>query len=846
MVQSGSRVRHPSVVELARKGDQRAIAAWINRLLLPYGIRAYIRLPRPGYLKILVEFQWDGDPEDLSDEWSDRLIRFICHHICRLNSSLIEGVRIAGRFVGDSDILWERSIRIITSANRARRQHQHLRSRIRNASKRKTRLRMVRSFVTSGPAIAALIIGGILGYAKAPINQTGASASLQPKPNQNQNLIPPRPDTVRAALETIPVIKHNQVANPSDPSVSLLFSGDVTLADHFQEVIGKDYEKVFAKMDEYRKADLAMVNLENPLTRSTLAMPDKQFNFKADPDSVKVLTSGGVDLVTIANNHSMDYQAEGLKETMDVLDKAGIQHIGAGNQLTEARRPDIFDVKGQRIAYLAYYGDEYGAEDNKAGVSSIKEERIAEDIKSIRDQVDWIVVNFHWGQELATHPADWQTELGRFTIDQGADLVVGHHPHVLQGAEIYRGRPIVYSLGNFIFGGNPRTDYDTAVLKVALKDKKMKVEFLPVEVKGYQPQVVSGDRGNQILQQIEQLSASFKQPMKTAMVLDARTLPAAPNPATPTATSTSPVDSSLTNPQPSDSTGVTVPTSPAQQSTGFSAPPAASSSPLETSPSSMPATSPMEPSSPSLPAGNSPDAIVPSTQVPNPSNLPLPPEPTTPDAGTTPNDLGLPSTLTSPADSNHSADSTSTAPDPATTPVPAPEPALPSASQPSSSNSFTNSPNRTPITTPTIAPSSNTPSSESSNSVPPTSPNSESDLGEPQASAGPQLPPRSMLQPRLVAVNPAPTIDQPSARPVSLEAAVQMGVSTFYPLPSYPDNATAREAQAQSALRPVSSSKGQNQRQPKGVATAKVRQVAPEQTGEMIFPDVAMQGNPWW
>lgn len=841
MVQSGSCVRHPSVVELARKGDQRAIAAWLNRLLLPYGIRAFIRLPRPGYLKILVEFQWDGEPEDLSEQWHDHLIRFICHHICRLNSSLIEGVRIAGRFVGDSDILWDRSIRIVTPANRARRQHQHLRSRIRNASKRKTRLRMVRSFVTSGPAIAALIIGGILGYAKAPINQTGASASLQPKPNQNQNLIPPRPDTVRAALETVPVIKHNQVVNPSDPSVSLLFSGDVTLADHFEEVIGKDYEKVFAKMDEYRKVDLAMVNLENPLTRSTLTMPNKQFNFKADPEAVKVLTSGGVDIVTIANNHSMDYQAEGLKETMEVLDQAGIQHIGAGNQLREARRPDIFDVKGQRIAYLAYYGEEYGAEDNKAGVSSIQEERIAEDIKSIRDQVDWIVVNFHWGQELATHPADWQTELGRFTIDQGADLVVGHHPHVLQGAEVYRGRPIVYSLGNFIFGGNSRTDYDTAVLKVALKDKKMKVEFLPIEVKGYQPQVVSGDRGNQILQQIEQLSASFKQPMKTAMVLDARTLPPAASQSAPTATST-PVDANLTNPTPSDSTEVTIPTDPTQ-STGFSTP---SESPsLPKSPTSMPATSPMEQSVPAMPTGSSPEEIVPSDQAPSPSELPLPPDPTAPEAGVT-NGQAEQATPPSPTSATNSTSSTSTSPDPDTTPVPAPEPQLPSFSQPGDSNSFTNSPNRTPITTPTIAPSSSTPDS----GLPTPSshtPDSDSALEEPQASAGPQLPPRSMLQPRLVAVNPIPTPAQPPAQPVSLEAAVQMGVSTFYPAPPQPATVAVPEAQPQTARRPVTAPKSQSEHKSKVVAQSKRRQAAPESTTrEMVFPNVAMQGNPWW
>ncbi|NET39342.1 MAG: CapA family protein, partial [Cyanothece sp. SIO1E1] len=154
----------------------------------------------------------------------------------------------------------------------------------------------------------------------------------------------------------------------------------------------------------------------------------------------------------------------------------------------------------------------------------LREDWIAEDIEAIRNQVDWIVVNYHWGMELAAYPADWQIELAHFTIDQGADLVVGHHPHVLQGAEIYKGRPIAYSLGNFIFGGNSRSDYDTATLKVALNEDQMKVEFLPVEVRAYQPKVVKGDRADQILQQIEQVSDIFEQPLQSPAILDKATI----------------------------------------------------------------------------------------------------------------------------------------------------------------------------------------------------------------------------------------------------------------------------------------------------------------------------------
>jgi poly-gamma-glutamate capsule biosynthesis protein CapA/YwtB (metallophosphatase superfamily) len=555
MVQSYS-LHNRSSVQLARRGHPRAIADWLNQTLLPYGIFAYPGRPKkPGQLRLLLEFQF-SEYQQPQGSWHEALIRFICHQIWQLNSPAIEGLRISARFFDQpKTILWRQSIRIITPALRQRKHKQQIKSQIHQTTQHKNRLRRARIILVGGPAAAAVVVGGVLGYSRAPKEQTEAAAVT----TSLQNQLPTRPDTVRTALETVPVVKHNQVTNAKDPTVTLMFAGDVTFADNFKDVIGKDYKKPFAKLDEYRQADLSMVNLENPLTRANNPMPDKQFNFKADPEDVKVLEAGGVDIVNLANNHTMDYQADGLKETLKTLDKSGIQYVGAGKDITEARRPKIIDVKGQRVAYLSYWGDEYGAEANKPGVNSIQETRIAEDIKAIRNQVDWVIVNYHWGQELAEAPADWQVKLGRFTVDQGADVVVGHHPHVLQGAEIYRGRPIAYSLGNFIFGGNSRTDYDTAVMKVALKDKQMKVEFLPVEVKGYQPQIAQGDQANQILQKMTQLSANFTQPMNNSVVLDARTLPPPPPaavvpPANPAAGSTMPATATPATTTPSVNT----------------------------------------------------------------------------------------------------------------------------------------------------------------------------------------------------------------------------------------------------------------------------------------------------
>jgi len=322
----------------------------------------------------------------------------------------------------------------------------------------------------------------------------------------------------------------------------------------------------------------------------------------------------------------MDYQAAGLEDTIKTLDQAGIRHVGAGRTIEEARRPEILDVKGQRIAYLGYYDGEFqAAGEGIAGTNSRQNDRVAADIKAIRSQVDWIVVNYHWGEELAKYPGDYQMDLAHFTIDQGADLVVGHHPHVLQGAEIYKGRPIVYSLGNFIFGGKSVSDYDTAVLKVALKDNQMKVEFLPVEVRGFQPKVVSGDRGTEILHQIENVSDIFHEPMKSSVVLDAKTNTTVTAPtANPTAVQ-SPQPASPEAIQPSDSPS-----------------PANSSSLTPVAPNSgTPITSPRSPSDKTPAAPWKDDSFI-STPSPSPSTLPLesPTSDSTPSPSMPPNQQG--------------------------------------------------------------------------------------------------------------------------------------------------------------------------------------------------------------
>lgn len=508
----------PSILELARSGNFQALNYWIDSLLRPEGIYARVEQAQAGCVQILVEFQREFAPDTtlLGSTLREGLVKFICHQLWRLNSPAVEGVRIHARLAGERDILWKQSVRIVTPANRQRRRYRSL------LLVDWVKFKTYRSLLLVGSALASFILGCWVSYHEAltlrlvsPVSGYQQAAVISGPPAK-------RADTVQAALEVVPVVQQKQVANPYDPTVTLMFGGNVNLSDALGASAGNDYHWAFANMDEYRQADVAMVNLENPLTRSKLGSGKKQLNFKADPESVKVLTAGGVDIVNLANSHAMDYAEPGLVETMNTLDNSGIQHQGAGRDIKEARRPDIIEVKGQRIAYLGYYdADLHAADQGKAGTNPRRNNRVAEDIRALRGQVDWIIVNYHWGVELADYPGDWQIDLARFTIDQGADLVVGHHPQVLQGAEIYKGRPIVYSLGNFIFGGNARRDYDTAVLKVSLKDRNMKVEFLPVEVKKFQPKVVNGAAADRILKHVEQISSIFDRPMRSSVVLEA-------------------------------------------------------------------------------------------------------------------------------------------------------------------------------------------------------------------------------------------------------------------------------------------------------------------------------------
>lgn len=246
--------------------------------------------------------------------------------------------------------------------------------------------------------------------------------------------------------------------------------------------------------------DLTIVNLEGTFTTSNNRQY-KKFAFKGDPSYTSILTEGSVEAVNLANNHSKDYGNESLEDTKKYLDEAGVVHFGYDETA-------IIEKKGVKIGLVGIY-------ELNDGLGRLQQ--VKDNIKKVKDEgATLVIINFHWGTERQNYPNEVQKELAHTAIDSGADLVIGHHPHVLQGIETYKGKKIIYSLGNFCFGGNSNpSDKDTMIFQQTftihgeevLLDEK--VNIIPCSISSvsyrnnYQPMILEGSEADRVLKKIE-------------------------------------------------------------------------------------------------------------------------------------------------------------------------------------------------------------------------------------------------------------------------------------------------------------------------------------------------------
>ncbi len=297
-------------------------------------------------------------------------------------------------------------------------------------------------------------------------------------------------------------------------TITISAAGDVTLGrdesfgwertfDHELDLQGGDFGYFFRNVkDIFEADDLTIVNLETTLTTAT-KKADKKYRFKADPSYVEILKQGSIEAVSIANNHTLDFLEKGYQDTLMTLDEAEVGYFGYEHiYITEIR-----DVK---IGVLGYYSMK---------VTDKLKKEIKQAIDKLKsDGTDLVIVMFHWGIERDYWPNSVQKKLAYFSIDSGADLVLGSHPHVLQGIEEYNGKQIIYSLANFCFGGNKNpSDKDTMIYIQRFNFKNgelisQEYDIIPCSISSvesrnnYQPTPLEGEEAERIMNKINKYS----------------------------------------------------------------------------------------------------------------------------------------------------------------------------------------------------------------------------------------------------------------------------------------------------------------------------------------------------
>lgn len=306
---------------------------------------------------------------------------------------------------------------------------------------------------------------------------------------------------------------------PRAEEIVINAAGDIMLAGKWAKALkSRGYEHPFAEVrSELAKGDINLANLESPIATGGNEFSNKQFRFRAEPAVAKAVRAAGFNLVTLANNHSMDFGGEALAETLQHLDSAGIAWIGAGVNLDEARKMALYTIKGKKIAFLGYSLTqplEFFAGKTRPGATPGYKKLVTADVASARRQADYVIVSFHWGREASGIVQAYQRNAAHNAIDAGADVIIGHHPHVLQGIELYKNGIIFYSLGNFAFASKSKTADVGALVRLRLDGKQRTAEILPLDVLhrrvGFQPRLLSGNRAEAVIEKLRLLSRPFK------------------------------------------------------------------------------------------------------------------------------------------------------------------------------------------------------------------------------------------------------------------------------------------------------------------------------------------------
>lgn len=304
----------------------------------------------------------------------------------------------------------------------------------------------------------------------------------------------PVPDAGKGTAPLFPTLREATAG-----MVRIAAGGDVNFGDGVTPYLtdyGAGYP--FAEVKSYLEtADAGFVNLECCISTRGSPVPGKAFCFRGPPCSAESLAGAGVDVVSLANNHSKDYGTNALLDTFEYLEKAGVEWCGAGNDSALAFSPAVVQVRDVSVAFLGFNSivpEGWPATGSSPGCATTwDKETVAAAVSGANAEHDYVVASFHWGIELQTTPGAGQRELAHLAVDSGADLVLGHHPHVVQGLELYKNRLIAYSLGNYVFSPPREISAKTMTLVVTLcGEGLLQARVVPARITACRPVDMTG------------------------------------------------------------------------------------------------------------------------------------------------------------------------------------------------------------------------------------------------------------------------------------------------------------------------------------------------------------------
>ena len=311
--------------------------------------------------------------------------------------------------------------------------------------------------------------------------------------------------------------------NKNNNSVRFFAAGDFNVAHWITPILEKrGVEFPFKYIKDYLfSADLVFVNLEAPFCNDGVPF-EKNFVFKVPESHVNTLKAGNINLVSLANNHILDYRMPCLETTVQLLKKEKIQFAGAGNTFAEAQKPAVFEINGIQFAFFAYsmtLPKYFFATDSSGGTAYPEYKVMRDSISKYDKMVDFVLVSFHWGQELTDIPKDYQQKYAHWAIDFGADIILGHHPHVLQGIERYKNKFIFYSLANFVFASYSNKAVESIIIDLNFtKNGIENISIVPINVNNYnvyfQPKIIDSSKKIKIIDYINSVSGELNNKQK--------------------------------------------------------------------------------------------------------------------------------------------------------------------------------------------------------------------------------------------------------------------------------------------------------------------------------------------